>query len=162
LVGETTATIALLLDFAVAGQALPVAQVVGTVVDGELALYPGSPPRRAILVPGYDVLAVEPAAVTLPDVGSIEANLDTMASLLAANPWAARFPMALAGVVAVAGDEGGAVVDRAGRQLPLAADADPWLLLAVTGGRPADLFAEWDGDGLFPVTVATEQGLVPL
>jgi hypothetical protein len=162
LVGETTGTIALLLDFAVAGQALPMAQVVGTVIDGELALYPGSPPRRAILVPGYDVVAMEPDQNGLPNRRSIEANLDTMATLLATNPWAARFPMALAGVVAVAHDAGAAVVDREGRQLPLAEDADPWLLLAVTGGRPADLFAEWDGDGLFPVTVATDQGLTPL
>src|SRR3954447_14752133 len=169
LVGETTGTMVLLLDFAAAGQALPVAQVVGTVVDGELALYPGTPPRRAILVPGYDVPAVEPGLVELANPRTIEANLDTMATLLAANPWAARGPMALAAVVAVAGQAGGraggparraaaaagaAVVDRGGRELPLAADADPCPLLPLPGGRPADLFAEWDGDGLFPVTVA--------
>jgi hypothetical protein len=32
--------------------------------------------------------------------------------------------------------------DRSGRELPLTSETSPWWLLAVTGGRPVDAFAE--------------------
>ena len=43
--------------------------------------------------------------------------------------------------------------DRAGLALPLGG-GEHWTLLSMSGGRPVDLAAEWDGEGLIPLGVA--------
>ena len=104
---------AVVLDFAAAGASLAVAEVLGSVVEAELALYPGSDPRRALFTGERSVVG---SAARLPAAG-VDAALDQVATWLAANPFADRFPVALAGVVPVVGDRrlaGG----RAGRRRP--------------------------------------------
>jgi hypothetical protein len=54
------------------------------------------------------------------------------------------------------------IVDAAHDAVPLAADANPWPLLAVTGGRPAQLFGELEDDAFHPATVAIDGALVSL
>jgi hypothetical protein len=44
------------------------------------------------------------------------------------------------------------LVDAAGRALPLA-PRDHRRLLALSGGHPAHVAAEWDGDALLPLAV---------
>ena len=50
------------------------------------------------------------------------------------------------------------LADPTGAALPLAA-TDPWRLLAVTGGHPATVAAEWSpAHGLTPLTVWDRNG----
>jgi hypothetical protein len=160
LAGHQSGEIAVLLDFAAAGAALPVAQVVGTVVDAELALYPGGRPRRAMLIGQHSVIG---QTASLPAVPDLHDALDKLADALAENPWARRCPVGLANVVTVVEEDGRAwVVDEAHAAVRLGGEADPWSLLALTGGRPADLFGELEEDSFHPTTVAVGGHLVSL
>jgi SWIM zinc finger len=160
LVGQETGRVAVVLDFAAAGASLAVAEVLGSVVEAEVALYPGSEPRRALFTGDRSVVA---STDQLPAAG-VAAALDQVATWVAANPFADRFPIALAGVVPVV-DSDRRFVGESGPSrtvLPLSAAGDHLSLLALSGGHPVDLFAEWDGFSLAPLSVATEGALVSL
>ena len=158
MVGERTGQVVLLLDFAHTSYALPVAQVVGSVVAAELALHPGSSPRRALLTGDQEVVAV---ATRLPFAGTLDQALASHAAHLADNPWAVRSPVGLAQVTPVVEGSTGWLVDRSGRAVRLDV-THPWPLLALTGGRPADVFGEWQGGRVRALSAVVEGALVPL
>ncbi len=153
---SATGVSALMLDFAAAGGSFGVAQVVGSVVDAELAAYPGSEPARVMLAGPHRVTGNGGAPIGEPIAG----NLERVAGWLAANPFAAVLPMSL-GQVALrqAGDEF-LLVDEAGDGVPLA--GDPWPVVAQCASGPVDVFGEWDGRRLRPLTVSAGDGLVSL
>ncbi len=157
--GEATGGLHVLLDFAAAGQALRLAHVLGSVIDADLALYPGSHPRRAMVV---GVPRTIEAGGHLPPGTPVEGALETLADAVATNPFCPRVPVSLAGVRVTGAARGSVVVDDGGCALPLRQTEDRWRLLALTAGRPVDLFGEWDGRHLHLCTVASENGLVGL
>jgi len=71
---------------------------------------------------------------------------------LARQPWRERFLCTLRDVTPICHERGKQwyVRDRTGTVLPLV-DDDHWRLLALSGGYPIDLAAEWDGEALFPL-----------
>lgn len=157
LYGEHTGETVVLLDFAAAGGSLRVPHVLGSVLDGELALYPGSSPRRVLL-------AGEPATAVgegLPVTDTVLAALDLATTWQAGNPWLDRIPMSLGAVTVVPGEDT-VLVDRDGNAVTLERDFDPWPLLALSGGHPVDLFGEWIGQRLHPCSVAVDGELVAL
>ena len=156
--GQETGRMAVVLDFAAAGATLAVAEVLGSVVEAEVALYPGSEPRRGLFTGERTVVG---SADGLP-AGSIAAVLDQVATGLAGNPFADRFPVALAGVVPVVDGERRLIVEPGAGALPLSADSDALSLLALSGGAPLDLFAEWDGYALTPLSANADRTLVAL
>src|SRR5439155_27086462 len=156
--GQESGRMAVVLDFAAAGATLAVAGVLGSVVEAEVALYPGSEPRRALFTGDRVVVG---SADRLP-AGSVDGALDRVATWLAGNPFADRFPIALAGVVPIVDGPRRIVAEPGGASLPLAPDGDALPLLALSGGHPVDLFAEWDGFSLTPLSVLTDGALVAL
>jgi hypothetical protein len=155
LLGTSTRRWALVLDFAVTGASLRVPQTTGSVVEAELALYPGSGARRALFATGPDVVG---KAGDLDGGVDVAGALDLVADAVAANPWTPRVPVVLAGVVVTADS----VVDGEGAVLPLTPDPPPWPALAVTGGRPASVFGEWEHGSFRVLTAAADGSLVPL
>ncbi|NIH80612.1 SWIM zinc finger family protein [Amycolatopsis viridis] len=156
--GERTGETVVLLDFAAAGQALKVAHVLGSVVDGEVARYPGAGPRRALLTGDeHQVMAGSglPHATGVPDA------LAQAARWLAGNPWLRRIPLALAGMTVVPG-EPPLLVDSGGAALTLAPGTDVWQLLALSGGHPVAVFGEWIDERLHPLSVQVGDRLVAL
>jgi hypothetical protein len=166
----------MILDFAAAGATLAVAEVLGSVVEAEVALYPGSEPRRALFTGDRSVVA---SAGRLPDLaggvgpgagggagparaGGVAAALDRVAGWLAANPFADRFPMTLAGVVPIVDGDRRVVVEPGGDALPVSGDGDSLTLLAISGGAPVDVFGEWDGFAFTPLSVQSDGVLVGL
>jgi hypothetical protein len=96
-------------------------------------------------------------------VPDLHGALDKLADALGENPWARRCPVGLANAVTVVEEDGRAgVVDQAHAAVRLGIEADPWSLLALTGGRPADLFGELEEDSFHPTTVAVGGHLVSL
>jgi hypothetical protein len=79
----------------------------------------------------------------------------------ARQPWLDRFLGVLNGVVPARTASGWLVHDRTGAILPLAA-GDHWRLLALSGGRPVDLAAEWDGETLAPLGLLADGAYFPL
>ena len=94
-------------------RSLPLTWTTSSVVEAELALYPGSEPRLALFTGERSVID---STGRLPATG-VESALDQVATWIAGNPFADRFPISLAGVVPVvdeikAGDEVTLVADR--------------------------------------------------
>ncbi len=169
--GESSGETVQVLDFAAGGQVLPVARVVGSVVEATVARYPGRAVRRALFV---DDPVVRAGSTALPEGCSIDGAFARAAAAWAQNPWARRVPVVLAdaqigleateqtGPPGVRAGGGGVVVDAEGHRLALTDDADVWVLLALTGGHPSPIFGELEGDRLRPLSVMAEGELVAL
>ena len=77
------------------------------------------------------------------------------ARALSRNPWLERFPMVLADVTPRGTENAWSVLDGARQGLPLAG-SHGWRLLAIAGGRPIHLVAEWDGYALHPLAAVAD------
>lgn len=148
--GQQSGRWALVLDFAAAGAALRVPHPVGSLVDDELTLHPGGHPPRAALSGEHVVVA----AGAVPAATTIAGAVDQLATWLAANPWRDQLPLVIADAVLVDDDLGWWLQDAPGHRLPVAPGADPWLLLALSGGAPATVAAEWEAGFVHPMAVA--------
>jgi hypothetical protein len=157
--GETCGHTVQLLDFAVSGTPLPLAHLAGSVLEARLGLYPGSHPRRALLIGEPQA---QPPQGRLPEGGSLDDALADLAGVWSDNPWATRVPAVLAdaSLLPLSGGEGALVIDRAGDALALVAEPTPWDAFALTGGRPALLIGELERTGFRVLTVGTDDGLV--
>ncbi|MFC7381552.1 SWIM zinc finger family protein [Sphaerisporangium rhizosphaerae] len=92
--GRTSGRSALVLSFAPPGQALDASLVTGTVMDAELAFYPGAAPLRALVAVRHQAAPSGPP----PGTGA-RAALDELAAALAADPWLESWPVVLTDVV---------------------------------------------------------------
>jgi hypothetical protein len=157
--GEQSGYVVQLLDFAAGGAPLPLAHLAGSVLEATLALYPGSHPRRALVV-GAPAVRGRPSP--LPEGGGLDDALADLASACGENPWGSRVPAVLAEAALLprAGGLGVQVVDAGGAALPLLADMVPWGALALTGGCPTVLVGEIERTGFRVLSVQTDAGLV--
>ncbi|WP_026119363.1 SWIM zinc finger family protein [Nocardiopsis ganjiahuensis] len=122
----------------------------GTEAEGELAFHPDG--RRAVRA---GALTERPASP--PPGGTVDQALDSYAAALAEDPWLEAWPVVLENAVPARG-EGWHLADPTGASLPMDS-GELWRLLAVTGGRPATIAAEWSpGTGLSPMTVWDADG----
>ncbi|GAA1308727.1 hypothetical protein Psi02_25140 [Planotetraspora silvatica] len=150
--GRATGRAALVLSFAPIGQALDASLVTGTTVDADLAYYPGASPVRALVAERYGPATAGPPAGT-----KLSRVPGRIAEVLAGDPWADSWPVVLGDVIPSAES----LVDESGNALPLHPSTGvPWRLLAVSGGRPVTVAAEWTPRGLRPLTVWDEEGQV--
>lgn len=155
--GADSGRSALVLSFAAPGQPLSADLVLGTVLDAELCFFPGALPLRALVNTKHGLVEPVPPA-GLP----IAAALRGYAEALAADPWLTRWPMVLAGVTP-AYSSGWHLVDPSGAGLPLDPAVDvSWRLLAVSGGHPVTVAAEWSPAGVRPLTAWVSGRLVRL
>jgi hypothetical protein len=147
------------LDFAASGQVLPVARVVGSVLDATVARYPGAGFRRALFV---DEPAVVPDRAGLPRGSTLDGAQTVAALALGRNPWARRAPVVVARARASSGGGAATLVDEDGASVRVTDDTDVWTLLARTGGHPADVFGELEGSRLRVLTVVVDDEAVAL
>ncbi|MEU0571746.1 SWIM zinc finger family protein [Nonomuraea sp. NPDC005983] len=138
--GRSTGRAALVLSFAPQGQPLDASLVTGTAVDADLAFYPGSAPLRALVAARH----AQPAPGGRPPGVSPEEALDEVAAALSEDPWTDSWPLVLREVVPGGDELGGLPLHPGGR--------DPWRLIAVSGGHPVTVAAEWTPNGLRPLT----------
>ncbi|HEV2778836.1 MAG TPA: SWIM zinc finger family protein, partial [Actinophytocola sp.] len=145
--GLETGRPALVLSFAAPGRQLDTSLVPGFAVPGELAFYPAAQPLRAVVAEREEAVAAG-----RPAGDPVDAALAGYAEALAADPWLERWPMLLGSVAPATVDGGWCLVDTDGDALPLRAGADPWPLLAVSGGGPVPVAGEWSRAGLLPLS----------
>ncbi|MFI6923043.1 SWIM zinc finger family protein [Nonomuraea spiralis] len=150
--GRATGRAALVLSFAPVGQPLDASLVTGATIDADLAFYPGAAPLRALVAVRHDT---GPETRPGPPAGvPVEEALDEVARVLAEDPWTESWPLVLADVVPDRASIGG---------LPLHPRArDPWRLIAVSGGHPVTVAAEWTPQGLRPLTTYDDEGTAVL
>jgi hypothetical protein len=157
LLGEQTGRSALFLQFSAAGQPFPEAMTPGTRIEGDLVFWPSAFPQRA----KFSARRGEMSRLEKCPSGlsSIEDFLTQVSKALAAQPWLERFLCVLTNVTPVkrAGSPRWLVCDSAGQSLPLKSPGS-WKLLALSGGRPIDFAAEWNGERLLPLGAFAEDG----
>jgi hypothetical protein len=163
LLGLESGNVALILQFAYGAQPLDTSLVVGTAFAGKIVYFDSAVPQRALLK-SRQAVDDDPGGVgtDLMAYGLIEGALDAYAAALAANPWVERFPMLLGEVTPARSGARWFLRDSDCCALPLAARFDPWPLVAVGGGRPKDVFCEYDGDTLLPLSARTGQSFEPV
>lgn len=143
---------ALLVDFSYAGKAFDQGWLVGQCVAANLVFYPGGDPQRALLAAPGEAVTPPAGPDAFPSAPQAADEWQALAQRMAANPWAERWPLLLGAARPLRRDEGWAL-HAGGRLLPLAlSDTDGWLLLAFSGGRALELFGEWDGAVLRPLS----------
>ncbi|WP_442939212.1 SWIM zinc finger family protein [Nonomuraea sp. SYSU D8015] len=108
--------------------------------------FPASPPPAVPRSAGGG--RVGPA--TVPPGMSPEEALDEVARALAEDPWTESWPLVLTGVVPERRSLGGLPLHPRSR--------DPWRLIAVSGGRPLTVAAEWTPQGVRPLTTWDDEG----
>jgi hypothetical protein len=146
---------ALLLEFVPVGGAFTLDLVVGTTLDAELAFYPGSIPIRALIAGQFGPIT---PVTDLAGFATIGEAVDCWSTALAANPWLDRLLVVLNDVVPTTD---GQLADRHRVALPMG-DQPPWKLLAISGGAPITIVAEWDGRQLAVLSATTDGRLIPV
>lgn len=152
--GTASGRPALVLSFGTAGRSPETALPVGSVLDAELAFYPGAVPLRAALGDRHGSAAAGP----VPPGTEVTAALAAYGSSLASDPWSESVPAVLAGVVPVPDGPDGRwqVADGGGpAAIPLVCESRSalWRLAAVSGGEPVTLFGTCGHRGFVPLTV---------
>jgi hypothetical protein len=140
---------ALVLQFAVGLAPFGENWIPGTCFAARVRYWPSAHPSRALVDErrgNPEPWAGEPAGYA-----AFDDLLGATTSALAAQPWLDRFPCVVRDVrPARLGVDRWQLVDAAGRALPLA-PRDHRRLLALSGGHPIHVAAEWDGDALLPL-----------
>lgn len=125
----------------------------GTMADASVHYYPGAGSTRV----QWGVRHGDDEPVTslpLPSgAGGIGAALREHAEALAVDPWTRSHPALLTDVVPVPGEQGWRLAEPDGTAVPLHPERQPWRLLALSGGHPVTVLAEWHGEGLVPISV---------
>ncbi|GAA0932580.1 SWIM zinc finger family protein [Streptomyces asiaticus] len=166
--GERTHRMALLLSFSAPGQSPELALPTGLVLDADLAYYPAARPLRAALGTRHEEVAEDPPPTAPPAAAGcdmprapegcdVETALAAYGAALGEDPWLDGWPVVLADVVPVPGDEGWQLADeRSGSALPVdprcAGRTDLWQLMAISGGGPVTVFGECGHRGFSPIT----------
>jgi hypothetical protein len=148
-------TLALLLDFAPTGQALPAPLVSGQPFTAAVAYAPSAYAQRAV-VQG-EVTVTEETGLPLPG-GTLAAVQARYAAALALNPWLERIG-AFVGPAYLNLDPP-QLCDAAGHAVPLDARVemnDLWAMLAAAETRPQTYFGEWNGESFLPVGAASAE-----
>jgi hypothetical protein len=154
LAGERTGRCALVLQFSAAGQPYPEQILPGTQTEADLVFWPSAFPQRAKFIARRGE-AVRISG-TIPGCSTVEEFLGQTAAALARQPWLDRFLSILKQVTPIPrAASSWLICDSGGQTLPIAGP-EPYTLLALSGGRPVDLSAEWDGERLVPLSVWAE------
>jgi hypothetical protein len=157
--GRETGRRALILHFAAGNENLDLSLIAGTKVDAELVFFPGARQIRALVKARYS------AALPLDSMpaSDLSAECAGFADALSDNPWIGRYPFSAGAVIPTHFGEQWYLRDRKSRAVRLpSAYGGAWHLMALSGGRPIDVFGEWDGDALLPLSVQAEGRFVVL
>ncbi|WP_437184965.1 SWIM zinc finger family protein [Planctomicrobium sp. SH668] len=132
----------LVIQFSPGKQPYPELYMVGTSFRAELTFYPGGGQERVRVQERADPISTPR---TLSGFQSLEEILEQFSERLAVAPWtmSATYVLANSTVSSVRGRW--YLRDREGRGAPLRS-FEPWKVLAETGGLPANIVLEWNGD----------------
>lgn len=156
LIGRMSQRRAFILQFAPGVQPFKDVFFPGTVLPATLLFYPGSMPLRARLLEESETL---PFRGELPGQDLLDDILDLYADQLAAQPWLTGTMFILRQATISTMDDNWYLRDHTGAGVPLKS-AQPWRLLAETGGRPADMVFEWCGEQARLLSLVIDQSLI--
>jgi hypothetical protein len=144
---------ALVLQFAHGGAAFEATLSAGSEWDGELVYFPGNGPRAAFRAVSSKI---EPLTA-FDGCSSIDELLGRYSKMLGDFPWLERLCFPLKNVVPAKTDSAFWLVDQTGAALPVKVKEHVcFSLLAMSGGHPVDIAAEFDGHALRPLSVIAD------
>lgn len=158
--GISTHETALLLDFAWRFNDFEgVNWLIGSLLQAEIAFYPGTVRQRA-LVKDFAII-YEP--IELAGYSDWEVFLRQYADALTQNPWLLQFPCLMDEVIPTIENNQLLLIDNQKKWLPVSSNEEAkWKILAISGGHPIQLFGEWDGRSLTPLTAMAFNRIIPL
>ena len=152
--GQRSGRRALLLDFSYGGAGFDSAWLVGRAYAMGLRFYPSASPLRAVV--GEQRSA---QVDSLAHTRSVPDEWLAMAQRCAGNPWLPLVPMLLAQVTPAYHNKAW-WLHMNNSAVPLRLGDEPgWLLAAYSGGQHVNLFGEWDGEQLTPLTAWSSDGV---
>ncbi|HEY6400980.1 MAG TPA: SWIM zinc finger family protein, partial [Blastocatellia bacterium] len=152
--GEQSGRDALIMNYAARKQPLDASFITGAVIEAELVFFPGAYPLRAI-VKQRDGAPAPPEGIS--GYAKIIDAHHAFLGAITANQWLEKFPMPLLNVIPLRRGDTWFIRDSEDRVLKLVPGFEfIWTLLAVSGGHPIDVFSEWDGDYLLPLSAFAE------
>lgn len=154
--GTQTAQEAVVLDYTIANRAFGPSPPVGAAFEGMLAFYPGARRCRALI----DEQTHAPWPANIGDA-TFDQALARHAEALAADPWVESTLAIVRDVRFLTHDGAWVVADREGAFLPLVGDP-PWRAVAIGGGQPIAIAAEYDGHDVRPMSVWAGATVWPL
>jgi hypothetical protein len=151
--GVQTKRAALVLQFAHGSTAFESSISPGTQWQGEVVFFPGAGQRAAV----PKVLGqIEPLA-SLAGCASIEELLDVYSQGLANFLWLERVCLPLKNIVPSQRDGKLWLIDQSANALPAwLKESIGFMLLAISGGQPVDIAAEFDGQSIRPLSVISD------
>ena len=148
LFGETSGRIGLHLAFGVGAAPPTLLAVPGQAIRATVTFYPSATPLRVAVQPP---IVPDGEATSIPHSATLTGVVEDHGARLARNPFAGAWPVLISDVVPVLRGDRLLVRDSDGTALPIVtADIAP-RLLAISGGHPIVLVAEWDGAWLRPL-----------
>ncbi len=155
--GQNSNRPALILAFAPPGQPLPPTPPPGMVLQGDLIYYPSAYPLRAVM---REPIFSRKQPAKISGYANFDTAISAYAQALSQIPWLERFPMLLSDVIPLTSQGQWMLCDNYQRILPCTtSDFCGYTLLAVSGGKPIQVFGEWDGRNFMPLSVQTNYGL---
>ena len=149
LLGERSQRAAVIMQFATAYASFAEVYLPGSILTADLRFWPGAYPLRARVASAPTT--ADALVGRIAGHERIEELLWTRAEGLARDPWLGRLGCVLRDVIPTLTPEGSwLLLDTGGAALPLVG-ASHWRLLALSGGHPIDLMAEWNGETLLPL-----------
>lgn len=150
---------ALILNFAYKSTPMSNLLMVGAFVDATLVFYPSNSPFRAILK--EQSLNTNTTDTFSPKgvFATWDAMQETFAGQLAKNPWFDDIPYMVEQLVLVNNNAQWLLKDSTGAFMPLNSafsDKQIWHLLAITGGKPVDLFLIKTNNTILPLGIMNQ------
>lgn len=129
---------------------------IGLVAETELHFYPAAAPLRVLAGTAGSAAATPDPGAVVAAAGTIADALNAFSTAAAADPWLESWPVLLRSVVPTRSGTEWLLAEPDGTAIPLVEPAQPWRLLALSGGRPVTVFGLWDGRRLEAVSVLAD------
>ncbi len=156
--GTATGKAALILNFVYGNQPLDNSLVPGSCIEAELVFFDSAYPLRAIVKNRHG----QPRQIQqIPGYSGIKEMMSVYAQALSCHPWLEQFPVLINGVIPFQEQGKWLIRDAENHQLPLMPSfGQGWQLLAISGGHSVDLFGEWNGEYLLPLSIWAENSFL--
>ncbi len=157
--GGSTTTWAMLLAFGAFGNEVTTEHDVATEFLADVHWYPGAVALRALVGRVHD----EPRrAASAPLPGTVVDAVSAAGWAMAAEPWLERYPVLVRVVPLPVGNGRWTLADATGAMPVVPGFWRLAELVAISGGRPIVVMGELSADGILPLTVWADGGLVLL
>jgi hypothetical protein len=152
LFGRSTRRPAIVLSFAHGTQPLDASLTPGFSFDGDICFFPGSGARALVKSRG-ELKTIE----QLDGLPGLDELCDEASKFRATQPWMEELVFPVGSLAASRDQDGWQLIDRTNRSLPaILPEAKGWIMLAISGGHPANMAVGFDGARLRPLAMIAD------